>query len=102
MDILDIVLTGVMGFIFALLVRTINRREKKADKRQEQMFEQWEVEKEYGDCAGELIYRTARAAADKGVCNGEVREKIADFETARKKRNAFYRKLNARFAVDDK
>jgi len=97
----QIVMTAAMGFLFAMLIKTINRREKKADRRQEQMFEQWEVEKEYGDCAGELIYRTARAAAEKGVCNGEVREKIADFETARKKRNAFYRKLNARFAVDD-
>lgn len=81
------------------LVYTIKKHDKRAEARQHQIIEQWKVEKRYNDCTGELAYRTAMAVHKAELCNGEVMDKIEEFEEAKNDRSDFYRDLDAYIAV---
>lgn len=96
--IISVVSSTGTGLVVGILIHIVTQHFRRAEARQLEVIEQWKVEKRYNDCTGELAYRTAMAVHKAELCNGEVLDKIEEFDEAKKERNDFYREMNAKIA----
>jgi hypothetical protein len=98
MPVLEILLTiasGAMSFLIALLIRTINRRDRKAEERQKQLIECRTAEMQYTRSIGGLAHSTAKAMRRANLCNGEVEEAMRYYRTKERALEDFYHKQSA-------
>ena len=80
----------ITGLLVAILVRKINRHDKDAEKRQQQLIECRSLDKGYADATGDLAYKIAMSAREKDMFNGELNKEIQDYEYIQGKRAKFY------------
>lgn len=97
MPVLEIVLSvvsGTMSFAVAMLIRTINKRDKRLDERQQHMIDCRVKEMQYTRSIGSLAHTHARAAHKAGQCNGDVETAIRYYKEKEHELEDFYQKQN--------
>jgi hypothetical protein len=93
-EIIMIVASGAMSFAVGVLIRTINRRDKRLDERQQQLINCRTVEMQYTRSIGSLAHTTAKAARRAEICNGEVTEAIKYYKEKEHALEDYYQKQN--------
>ena len=71
-DIVAAVAAGVMSLSIALFMRSMSKRDKRAEERFQQIVEGQVRQKKYMRATGSMAFYTARAAHNAKLCNGEV------------------------------
>jgi len=95
LEILLTIASGAMSFLVALLIRTINRRDKKADARQQQLVDLRTAEMQYTRSIGCLAHSTAKTMRRANLGNGEVEEAIRYYKTKERALEDYYQKQSA-------
>jgi hypothetical protein len=94
-EILLTIASGAMSFLIALLIRTINRRDRKAEERQQQLIDCRTAEMQYTRSIGCLAHTTAKALRRADLCNGEVEDAIRYYKTKERALEDYYQKQSA-------
>jgi|GEM_PF-5011866 len=94
-EIFLIIASGATSFLVALLIRTVNRRDKKAEERQQQLIDCRTTEMQYTRSIGNLAHTAAKAMRRANICNGEVEEAIRYYKTKERALEDYYQKQSA-------
>jgi ribonucleotide monophosphatase NagD (HAD superfamily) len=92
-----LVASGAMSFAVGVLIRTINRRDKKLDERQQQMIDCRVTEMQYTRSIGSLAHITARKVKDAScfpIANGDLSEAIKYYKVKEHELEDHYQKQN--------
>ena len=92
LEIIVAVLSGVTSVFTAVLIRTVNKRDKQAEERQRQLIECRTAEMQYTRSIGSLANCTARAVKRANIANGEVEDAIRYYKTKERELEDFYQK----------
>jgi len=93
-EIVMVVASGAMSFAVAVLIRTINKRDKRLDERQQQLINCRTVEMRYTRSIGSLAHTAAKAMRRAELCNGEVSEAIRYYKEREHALEEYYQKQN--------
>ena len=91
-EIIIAVLSAVTSILTAVLIRTVNQRDRKAEERQRQLIECRTVEMQYTRSIGSLANCTAKAVNRANIANGEVEEAIRYYKARERDLEDFYQK----------
>lgn len=92
LEVVVAVLSGITSVFTAVLIRTVNKRDRKAEERQRQLIECRTAEMQYTRSVGSLASCTAKAVKRANIANGEVEEAIRYYKTKEHEMEDFYQK----------
>ncbi len=95
LEVIVAVLSGVTSVFTAVLIRTVNKRDRQAEERQRELIECRTAEMQYTRSIGSLANCTANAvkrAASFPIANGEVEEAIKYYKLKEHELEDFYQR----------
>ena len=92
LEIVIAIISGSTSVFVALLIHTVNKRDRKAEERQRQLIECRTAEMQYTRSIGSLANCTAKAARRANIANGEVEDAIRYYRVKERELEDFYQK----------
>jgi hypothetical protein len=95
LEIIIAVLSGVTSIFTAVLIRTVNRRDRQAEERQRQLIECRTAEMQYTRSIGSLAHYTAKKVKDATafpIANGDLADAIKYYKQREHDLEDFYQK----------
>ena len=91
-EIIVAALSVFTSVLTAILIRTVNQRDRKAEERQRQLIECRTAEMQYTRSIGCLANCTAKAVKRAEIANGEVEDAIRFYRVKERELEDFYQK----------